>query len=123
MGGGDGGLPAGDFPQGEHVVGLFAVLGAAHGVDGRHPEAVRGEGLEVVHLEDSGVVGGLDEAGAAGGQVAAVIDPSAVLADADVDEVVADGGVVDVEGRCPGEVHGAGGEPHHQRFSRRVGNV
>ncbi len=92
--GSDGGLATGNLPEGQHVVRLLAVPGVAHAVDGGDPEAVGGEGLEVVHLEDRGVAGSLQQSrpgggrgGGGGREVAAALAavPPAVLPHPDLD--------------------------------------
>ncbi len=65
VGGCDDGLAARHLPQCQHVVGVLAVPGPPHGIDGSDPEAVGGEGAEIAGLEDGGVVWGLDDSASA----------------------------------------------------------
>ena len=114
VGGLDGGLPAGDLPQGHHVVGRATGVAGADTVDSRHSEGVDGEGLELGHVVARLVVAGGDDL---------VGVPVRVLALQDVDDVVAHGAVVVVERRRPGENHTAGVELHDQRLPRSAGHV
>ena len=85
----------------------------AHGIDGRHSEAVGGEWKQVVHLEHGGICLCLEDG---------ALVPGAIFSDPDVNEVVRHVGVVRVERGRPREVDGAGGEGHDERSPGRVGN-
>ena len=56
VGAGDGGLPAGHLPQGDHVVALVALLAQTHTIDRHHLEAVDAEGVEAHHAVHGAVV-------------------------------------------------------------------
>ena len=78
------------FSQREHVVGHFAEGGHPVWVDGRHPEAVGGEGCQVLDVEEGRVRLGVQR-----------LVPLTVLASLDVQGIVSDRDFV--ERRCPGE--------------------
>ena len=103
---------AGSLPVGLSLEGLLAGSGATDLVQGRHSEAVGGEGLQTGHQELGLVPPGLD--------LRHLLLP--VLPD--VDLVAGDGVVVVVERDGPGEQDRPAGDPgDHGPVGRRLGGV
>jgi hypothetical protein len=69
------------FSEREHIVRFLAVMGPSYGIDSSHPEAIRGEGKEVLHLINSRIVIRLEN-------YSFRFVPTAVLPDPDMYEVV-----------------------------------
>ena len=97
------------FPKCEHVeraLAGFGLLGPS-GSDRGHPKTVSCERVEIADLEEGDVIWCL--------HCVAAFFPTGLFAGSNLYQVVRDSYLIGVEGRCPGEIHRAGGECQTQR--------